>query len=271
MIELLVVIGIIAILASLLLPVLSRAKQAAQSARCKNNLRQQGVALNMHVSDYEAYPLNIAPGEIPELESSHWAEDLWHLNYWFVQLNTQMRGVGQNSAEVLFDPHSVFRCPSDERQKLGRRPEAHDPAYGYNDWGLRQFGGPIRADQREDLGLGGIWQAGQTSHRPTPEAHIKAPSDMVAIADGFEGTAGGRLQSTFDNIARELPYPPPSKDQPDYGTEIARRRHQGRINVLFCDGHVEGMKLERLFFERSDAALRRWNKDNEPHRERLSN
>ena len=107
--------------------------------------------------------------------------------------------------------------------------------------------------------------------RPTPEAHIKAPSDMVAIADGFERTAGGRLQSTFDNIARELPYPPPRKDQPDYGTEIARRRHQGRINVLFCDGHVEDMKLERLFFERSDAALRRWNKDNEPHRERLSN
>ncbi len=55
--ELLVAIAIIAILASLLPPSLSRAKQAANSARCKSNLRQMAIALQGYVHDTEAYPL----------------------------------------------------------------------------------------------------------------------------------------------------------------------------------------------------------------------
>src|SRR5687767_9191627 len=92
LIELLVVIVIIAILASLLLPALSRAKQAAQSAACKSNLRQQGMALTLHVSDNGSYPLHEAPGNIPELETPYWGPELWHKNFWFVQLDEQMRG-----------------------------------------------------------------------------------------------------------------------------------------------------------------------------------
>jgi hypothetical protein len=37
-----------------------------------------------------------------------------------------------------------------------------------------------------------------------------------------------------------------------------------------CDGHVEAVKLSALFSETADEALRRWNKDNLPHRERLN-
>jgi hypothetical protein len=52
----LVVIAIIAILAALLLPVLSRAKMAADSAGCKSNLRQLMLGPTMYVEEYKAYP-----------------------------------------------------------------------------------------------------------------------------------------------------------------------------------------------------------------------
>src|SRR5258708_3886581 len=57
LVELLVVVAIIGVLASLLLPALSRAKAAAQSAKCRNNLRQFGVGLNIFTADDRVYPI----------------------------------------------------------------------------------------------------------------------------------------------------------------------------------------------------------------------
>ena len=57
LIELLVVIAIIAILASMLLPVLARAREEGRRTACKNNLRQIGLALSMYAQSWdEMYP-----------------------------------------------------------------------------------------------------------------------------------------------------------------------------------------------------------------------
>lgn len=71
LIELLVVIAIIGVLASLLLPILGKAKESANRASCFNNLRAIGTALNLYesVPAYNCYPVDsvLAPNPMKSL------------------------------------------------------------------------------------------------------------------------------------------------------------------------------------------------------------
>jgi len=75
-VELLVVIGIIALLIGLLLPALSRARQASRTTECMSNLKQMGTALEMYADDYRG----MYPRALPLVDPTNAADpDEWRV------------------------------------------------------------------------------------------------------------------------------------------------------------------------------------------------
>jgi prepilin-type processing-associated H-X9-DG protein len=91
---------------------------------------------------------------------------------------------------------------------------------------------------------------------------------MMAIGDRFLGNNG--VVSETGGLARDTTLSETNTWNGYPGcTQHANARHNGKANVVFCDGHVESPTFKTLFDDTTDAALRQWNRDNVAHSELL--
>ena len=256
LIELLVVLGIISILVALLLPALSRSKAKAHQISCVSNLHELGIGLQNFVTDNHAYPAFIGPTNSDNPDS------------WINQLSTGGFGVSKPATNIIKD--GIWVCPSAPHYWTYPHNQ-FNISYGYNVAGVAPLGNPTNW-----LGLcGNIVSGGNfvtdidyPSFAPFKEYEVVVTSDMMAIGDSFTGgTMFNRsdLDSVGDlGIGNTIYH---NWNLNPVGRAMAR--HQGRVNVLFCDGHVESPGLAFVFEDTRDVALVRWNRDHQPHRHEM--
>jgi prepilin-type processing-associated H-X9-DG protein/prepilin-type N-terminal cleavage/methylation domain-containing protein len=226
LVELIVVIGIIAVLMALLMPAFRVARDSAHTMLCASNLKQMGIAMNAYKLDHEFYPGHCG-----------WSQAGNPVAIWPVRLRPYLASNRTMfycpSRDEVFQWHLVIGPPGGiyatqqdtgwgyQLGELMLNVYTFPSTYGYNDWGT--LGWTVASDNRQK-GLGG--DIGQSRGPTTPIIEITAtavtnPSEMVAIADN---TPDGSWDYNVD---------------PTTPTEYPGNIHNQGGNFLFADGHVQ--------------------------------
>jgi prepilin-type N-terminal cleavage/methylation domain-containing protein/prepilin-type processing-associated H-X9-DG protein len=211
LIELLVVIAIIAILAGMLLPALSKAKEKAKKAYCINNLKQMGLAMQLYADDHN--------GRVPRGNAPLW----WQLYIPFLG--------GASASRDQFGRVKVYTCPSypNKRQVM---------CYVVNAW---QFSSPRDAIGSEIIGL----QSLNRIQSPSETIYF-ADNENAAWRPIF--TATNILGSEDLNDVwspSHLPYHSAGRVLSG-DRRVAAKRHGEGANLMYFDGHAGWKNARRM-------------------------
>lgn len=132
LVEILLVIAILAILMGLLLPSVQKVRESACRARCQNNLKQIGIAFQMHHDRYQFFPTGgwdwstppnfISPGQPAVGADQHGS--------WAFQILPflEAENVWCSSPEVaIATPNPIFFCPTRRTPQTVTYPDDYDP------------------------------------------------------------------------------------------------------------------------------------------------
>lgn len=211
LVELLVTIAVIAVLAAMLLPALSRARLAASRARCVSNLHQLGLAGQMYWEDNSGQAFRYG-GTLTNSGRL----------YWFGWIGAGAEG------DRLFKPEEgalhpylkgrgVELCPSLDRCVSPFKAKAGSPTYSY---GYNLYLSAAKADPPVNIG------------------RISKPSERVFLADAAQVNTWQAPASQANPMLEEWYYVDNSTQQPN-----GHFRHRERANAVFMDGHVAAERM----------------------------
>lgn len=241
LIELLVVIAIIGILAILLLPALSRAQQKARAMQCVNNLRQIYLANTMFADENDGN--YVAAAE--DLDGPEGGLIRWH----GARVATDEPFESGRGPLADYLPESrVLECPvfyefrqDDELNTF----EVGTGGYGYS----ASYVG----------GTGNLNNFPKSVRKGMLATRIQMPGATIMFADAALAQDGYIIEYGFiDGPYFVTPDAPQGNKPWGFSAPSIHFRHNGRANILWCDGHISSEKFsfapDRNFYGAKNSA-----------------
>ena len=217
LVELLVVMGIIALLISILLPALSKARNAAQTIKCLSNLRQLGLATTMYNGEWKGY----MPYPTTQLGTSG-DPSLW-FNVLDPYLQAVVQGANHRTGVAAERNYATYKqCVVYESFGGGRDSGAQDAT--------KEFSRSYKMNSM-------IRHNNPKSQAKVTE--IKRTSEFVYIGDGLSMDSIGEIPDNFENGQFSMEINDVTEASPAL-------RHNGGANILFVDGHAANIILKTI-------------------------
>jgi len=226
-VELLVVIGIIAVLISLLMPALTKVRQSALGTKCLSNLRQIGLGMTIYTNDNRGYAMSANP-DYPDSAGipAIYATGSWA---WFMT----------NPMGTLKISKAVFVCPNEDlADSTLLRENQQNLSYGMN---YETFG----TDPTGSIYIRGPWKATRIASFRTGSDLIyiadSMPRDRIAAQPQYPWANGALIQAGGVCWGNTNVWPTNSPSGVYYSPAL---RHTSKSSALFFAGHA-GMLAER--------------------------
>jgi prepilin-type N-terminal cleavage/methylation domain-containing protein/prepilin-type processing-associated H-X9-DG protein len=232
LIELLVVISIIAIIAAILFPVFARVRENARRTSCASNMKQIGLGILQYVQDYDEKMPAAAFGLANDNTVTNCAAGAWR---WMDAIYPYIKS------------EQIFICPDRVSVKNVTYTYCEEPDVSLHPWGS-YIANDLYAQSNGTLAPFS-WKGSRAV------SAFETPSTTLMIAErGYYPTKGFKYH--MGNYAQAYTIRggnPRYIGYNDADGTMVFEPHLGTTNVLWCDGHVKAVPLDKLVEKTTDA------------------